>query len=128
MNSAKNCYATLGVARAADSATIHSAFRALARQFHPDAGRESSSNKFREVLEAYRTLSDPRRRRQHDIDLDRTIRRPEVAAEPLFDTSRSRTVPIRPGASDWDELLVELLRFMQSECDTPIAFHRSFFY
>lgn len=81
----KDYYAILGVSRAADSATIHSAFRTLARQYHPDAGSGSSASKFREVLEAYHTLSDPARRRRHDINLGEAIRSHGVTAEPLFD-------------------------------------------
>jgi DnaJ-class molecular chaperone len=83
---AKDYYAILGVSRAADSSTIHSAFRALARQYHPDAGRGSSTTKFRDALEAYQTLSDPARRRQHDIDLDETTSSQRIVVEPLFDS------------------------------------------
>ena len=124
----KDYYAILGVPRSANSATIHSAFRALARQYHPDAGRESSSSKFREVLEAYRTLSDPARQRQHDIDLGRTIRSRKPAAEPLFAATRSRTTSIRPEAADWGELVTDLLSLIESEFDLALRFRRTFFY
>src|SRR5207253_7177148 len=87
----KDYYAILGVSRAADSATIHSAFRALARQYHPDVGRGSSANKFNEALEAYHALSDPVRRRQHDIVLGKSTEPAKVTAEPLFDRSEEHT-------------------------------------
>ena len=80
----KDYYAVLGVPRAADTSTIHSAFRARARQYHPDAGAGSSTPKFREVIEAYHTLSDPRLRRQHDVDLGIPVARSNVIPEPLF--------------------------------------------
>src|ERR1700756_5003682 len=85
----KDYYAILGVPRAADGATIHSAFRARARQYHPDTGAGSSASKFSEALEAYHTLSDPHPRRQHDIDLRTPNRQSHIPPEPLFAPERS---------------------------------------
>jgi DnaJ-class molecular chaperone len=110
---AKDYYAILGVSRAADSSTIHSAFRALARQYHPDAGTSSSPSKFRDALEAYQTLSDPARRRQHDIDLDETTPSHRVEAEPLFDPARSPVHSIAFVSTDFDELMKDLLRSIE---------------
>ena len=62
-----NLYAILGVPPDADEERIHSAYRALARRYHPDRGAGSSPEKFRQVSEAYETLSDPERRRAHDL-------------------------------------------------------------
>ena len=121
----KDCYAILGISQSADSTTIHSAFRALALRYHPDAGRESSSHKFREVLEAYRTLSDPYRRRQHDIDLTRATRSREIPAEPLFAATGSWITSVRK-APDWEELLADLMRFIESEFDLKSRFPRTF--
>ena len=67
--STMNCYVVLGIAEDADSDTIRSAFRALARRYHPDAGAGSSTAEFRRALEAYETLSDPSRRRLYDRHL-----------------------------------------------------------
>jgi curved DNA-binding protein CbpA len=86
-----NYYAVLGVAEDASSETIHNAFRALARQFHPDAGEGSSAGKFREIAEAYETLSNPARRGDYDRMLARergsaprpVVPSPEVVVEPL---------------------------------------------
>jgi len=109
-------YAVLGVSRVADPATIHSAFRALARQYHPDAGSGSSTSKFREVLEAYHTLSDPRRRRQHDIDLGEQTRLQNTMAEPLFDPARSRNATPLPSISGGlNEAMSSMLRAILSE-------------
>jgi curved DNA-binding protein CbpA len=123
---AKNYYAILGVSQTADSATIHSAFRALARQYHPDAGRGSSTSKFREALEAYHTLSDPVRRRQHDIDLGGPIQSRKVAAEPLFDPGRSSIRPMPSMSIRLDELMSNLLRSIESEFDSTF-FSRELF-
>jgi curved DNA-binding protein CbpA len=91
-------YAALGVPGDADAETIHAAYRARARQYHPDAGAGSSPGKFREIVEAYETLSDPARRRAYDQSLRAEaarIRRPEVVVEPLagprpFPSARER--------------------------------------
>jgi curved DNA-binding protein CbpA len=64
-----NYYLLLGVRQDADAETIRSAFRALARRYHPDAGQGSSADRFREILIAYETLNDPRRRGDHDRSL-----------------------------------------------------------
>ena len=114
---AKDYYAILGVSRAADSSAIHSAFRARARQYHPDAGRGSSPSKFREALEAYQTLSDPARRRQHDVDLDEPTPSRRVIAEPLFYPRGSRIY--QSMSADFDELVISLLRSIALTFRTP---------
>jgi curved DNA-binding protein CbpA len=109
----KDHYATLGVSRVADLSQIHSAFRSLARQYHPDAGSGSSPSKFREALEAYHTLSDPARRRQHDIDLGQPTPSQRAGAEPLFDPTRSQIHPVPSVSPDFDELVISLLRSIE---------------
>lgn len=78
-----NFYAVLGVARDADEETIRSAYRILARRYHPDRGAGSSAEKFRMVNEAYETLIDPGSRRSHDLSLQWTERRMPAQAEPM---------------------------------------------
>lgn len=65
---AKNYYETLGVSKTATDDELKSAFRKLARQYHPDLhpGDEAAANKFKEVNEAYETLSDPQKRAEYD--------------------------------------------------------------
>lgn len=64
----RDYYKTLGVARSADQDAIKKAFRKLARQYHPDAnkGDKKSEEKFKEINEAYETLSDPEKRKLYD--------------------------------------------------------------
>jgi DnaJ-class molecular chaperone len=65
-----NYYSILGVARTADQRTIRSAYRRLARQFHPDiANSPAAETPFLLIQEAYETLSDPEKRRQYDLAL-----------------------------------------------------------
>jgi curved DNA-binding protein CbpA len=64
-----NFYAVLGIPVDADDETIRSAYRLLARRYHPDRGASSSSEQFLRVAEAYETLIDPGRRRIYDLSL-----------------------------------------------------------
>ncbi len=60
-------YALLGVEPGATAAQIKSAYRKLAKQYHPDLNNSpDAAEKFREITEAYDTLTDPGRRRRYD--------------------------------------------------------------
>jgi len=57
-------YNTLGVSRNASEEEIKKAYRSLAMKHHPDRGGDA--NKFKEIEEAYRTLSDSNARAEYD--------------------------------------------------------------
>ena len=64
----RDYYEVLGVDRNADDATIKSAYRKLAKKYHPDMnpGDKEAEAKFKECSEAYAVLSDPEKRKQYD--------------------------------------------------------------
>jgi curved DNA-binding protein CbpA len=84
-----NYYLLLGIPEDAGADTIRSAFRALARRYHPDAGEGSSAETFREILVAYETLNNPRRRGAYDRILQN--RRPPRL--PIVEPLRTRIIP-----------------------------------
>lgn len=64
----KDYYGLLGVPRDATEDVIRSAYRKLARQYHPDVSTETDAPaKFKEVTEAYEVLSDAERRQRYDM-------------------------------------------------------------
>src|SRR5271166_4096153 len=61
-------YKTLGVDRRASDAEIKSAYRKLARKFHPDVNpnNKEAEAKFKQINEAYQVISDPEKRKKYD--------------------------------------------------------------
>jgi curved DNA-binding protein len=63
----KDYYKVLGVDAKADAGAIKSAYRRLARKFHPDVSKEASAeDRFKEINEAHEVLGDPARRAEYD--------------------------------------------------------------
>jgi len=64
----RDFYDVLDVQRSADEKELKSAYRKLAKKFHPDAnaGDDSAEAKFKEISEAYDTLKDPQKRAAYD--------------------------------------------------------------
>ena len=65
--SKRDYYEVLGVDKNASEAEIKSAFRKLAKKYHPDVSKEpDAAEKFKEAQEAYAVLSDQSKRKQYD--------------------------------------------------------------
>lgn len=65
--SKRDYYEVLGVDKNASDKEIKSAFRKLAKQYHPDVNKEpGAADKFKEAQEAYAVLSDETKRKQYD--------------------------------------------------------------
>jgi DnaJ-class molecular chaperone len=63
----RSLYQILGVDPDADRRTIKSAFRRLAKQYHPDVNPDpGAEERFKRILAAFKVLSDPERREKYD--------------------------------------------------------------
>ena len=66
--SAKDLYDIIGVKKTATQKDIKKKFREKAKLLHPDKNQSPNAEKdFRELAEAYETLSDPEKRRSYDL-------------------------------------------------------------
>ncbi|VTN13328.1 Curved DNA-binding protein [Raoultella terrigena] len=63
----KDYYAILGVKPTDDLKTIKTAYRRLARKYHPDVSKESDAEaQFKDLAEAWEVLKDEQRRAEYD--------------------------------------------------------------
>src|ERR1700740_2933249 len=63
----RDYYKVLGVERSANAEQIKTAYRRLARKYHPDVSKEANAEaRFKEMQEAYEVLRDPEKRPAYD--------------------------------------------------------------
>jgi tetratricopeptide (TPR) repeat protein len=67
-----NYYYILGLSQSATQAEIKTAYRKLALRYHPDknGGSSYAEERFKQISEAYRVLSNPRKKARHDWSLE----------------------------------------------------------
>jgi DnaJ-class molecular chaperone len=65
---ADDFYQALGISRSASEAEIKTAYRKLARKYHPDVnpGNKAAEDKFKQISNAFEVLSDPKKRKLYD--------------------------------------------------------------
>ena len=97
---AKNYYIILGLNRDASDEDIRSAYRRLAKEYHPDHyGRDSGP--FLQIQEAYGVLGDPVRKRCYDVSLSASSPRREAFRDVTVETlSRRHAKPVSPLQND----------------------------
>lgn len=74
-------YGILGISKNSDQDMIKRAYRKLASKWHPDKNSSTeATDKFQQIEEAYRILSDPAKKSQYDMGID--PRKPQQAHQP----------------------------------------------
>ena len=65
----KDYYSIMGVSRSISDKDLKTAYRRLARQYHPDVnpGNKTAEAKFKEINQAYEVLSDAEKRKKYDL-------------------------------------------------------------
>lgn len=80
----KNYYEVLEISSNASQEVIDRVYKLLAKKYHPDLNpdnKEEAAEKFKEISEAYETLSDEYKRKKHDEELAEEQKRVELEKE-----------------------------------------------
>ena len=91
----RDYYLVLGIASDASQTDIKDAYRRLAKTYHPDHYK-GNSRPFQDIQEAYDVLSDPDRRKAHDVQMQNA--RP-VPRKPVFSGPLEPLIPVSEGES-----------------------------
>src|SRR6476620_5244198 len=102
-------YIVLGLERGATLGDIKRAYKRLARKHHPDInpGDRMAEAQFRQIAEAYETLSDPERRRRYDTNGRLTVDGEETRFG--FDGFDFTVSVAGPHASTFGDLFADVL-------------------
>ena len=92
----KNYYLILGVSRHESAAGIQDAFRELAKRYHPDVAGPEGRDHFRDLLEAYKHLSDLQLRARYNHSLRGAEEKEGAKAEPIAAGQSKRPKPLVP--------------------------------
>jgi DnaJ-class molecular chaperone len=86
----KDYYLMLGVSRGENFRGIQDAFRDLAKRYHPDRAGPAETEKFQDMREAYEILSDPKKRKLDNHELEQERASVSSAPESIFFRPSSR--------------------------------------
>lgn len=115
--SKKDFYSILGITKDASADDIKKAYRKKAKEFHPDVNKDDpeASNKFKEVAEAYETLSDEVKRKNYDNPRQ---------GRGIFDFDFDSPRPTIPKGESITLLVKLTLEEMHSGIDKNLQYHR----
>lgn len=97
----RDYYLILGISKSECADGIREAFREMALKYHPDRAGPGSNSFFQEIIEAYRTLSDPVKRASYDRGLNHGSPYPEsVGDAPVRYGTPQEDVAVEPLVPD----------------------------
>jgi len=131
LNKDKDYYKILGIDVSADKKEIKSAYRSLARKYHPDTnqGNKLSEDKFKEIGEAYSILSDEIKRLQYDLLKGITQKKANTSEQAKKQASEAYSEPkksspgkkskIEPDKKPFGEVFSEFVDKIFEKGETP---------
>jgi DnaJ-class molecular chaperone len=117
----KDLYAVLGIEVGADLPTIKRAYRRLVFSVHPDLGAAPDPKRFHEIGEAYKTLTDPERRRSGTRAEAELIYRRQMVAEPEPLNAGRRAIRV---PDDFATTMPSISEFLDHVAQNFFGFHR----
>lgn len=114
----KNYYIILGIPEDSSQADVKSAYRRLAKEFHPDH-YGNNQNRFQVIHEAYSVLGDPALRRRYDASLQGSI---AINRQRFAETLRRN-----PGADQIEPLIPEQVCSAETALDRSIHYYSTVF-
>lgn len=111
----KNYYIILGIPSNSSQEDIKTAYRRLAKEFHPDHYGKNQSP-FQRIQEAYSVLSNPKRRRSYDRSMKPPVRTsPTVHIQPAKRYREMEVEPLIPDGESTSRRITALNRSFQSQ-------------
>lgn len=126
----KDYYQILNVSPAAGKQTIRKSYRELASRYHPDKNQSTSAEeKFKEIAEAYRVLSDEKKRKEYDqskknIHNKNPFQKSSFHAKPNTSQSTKKTEPSPQFFLDASLVMELTLEEACMGCEKQIVFNR----
>ena len=118
----KNYYEILEIPPEAETAQIKTAYRKLARKYHPDINKTPDAIEiFKQITKAYETLSDKEKRKQYDIinGIFKTEQtpppQPEKQEEKTVSKQTQKTEPKKPAAPKKEFSLCRLFKYWNAK-------------
>ena len=107
-------YKILGLTPDADEREIRTAYRKMAKKYHPDAGAGSSAERFRDIQDAYELLNDSEKRKEYDRNRREAHGQNVMNSAPKFQYSGSVHLDLREIIGSRSRLDSEAIRFRSS--------------
>jgi curved DNA-binding protein len=110
-------YDVLQVSPNCDTAVLESAYRYLAKMYHPDRTGTADTSKFNEVIQAYRALQNPDQRAKYDrFYSKRSMEQPSTSTAPNEETEEA---PALNDADDHAKILMALYKKRREDALNP---------
>lgn len=92
----RDYYMILGIPKDESQKGIHKAFRKMVKRYHPDVVGIKWNRQFREIIEAYKCLSDPQSRRNYNLGIAHAEEKEVVRSKPIFSGHSYEPEPLIP--------------------------------